>query len=140
MVKISVDFSEAVELTLVPKGKYSVVVSSAEAKDASTGTRMLVLTLEVTDGEHKGVKLMDNLMLEGKGADRTKQALKALLGDTPAEDFDTDDLIGAVAEVFITHRVWEESDGGDGEERARITKYFTGRTVATTRAGGGLFA
>lgn len=47
----------------LPKGRYNVEVTKAEAVKASTGADMIKATLTVTDGPHKGRNLWTNFVL-----------------------------------------------------------------------------
>ncbi len=121
-----VDFSEAVERRLVPVDWYRVRIERLERKQASTGTPMMVVLLRIVGGEHDGQPLFHNWMLDGKGAGITKAAIRAFLGDETADGqtrFSTSDLNGAEAVARVTHRVWAEEAGGDGELQNNISRY-----------------
>jgi hypothetical protein len=49
---------------LLPPGKYNVHIVASEFKDTSTGGQMLVLEMDILDGEHAGRKMWDRLNLE----------------------------------------------------------------------------
>ena len=122
MPQVRVDLSEAPEIKLVPVGEYPIVIQAVELKPATTGTPMLVMELGITQGEYAESKLFDRVMLTGKGAWRTRQMLESTLGPVEGEamDFDTDDLIGCEAIVKVSHEIYKEEDGGDGEPRAKV--------------------
>lgn len=126
MPQINIDFTNAPSFELIPEGKYFIEVVEAEPTKSQAGKAMMKLTLEISDGEYAERKLWDNMMLEGDGLGITKRNLQILLGDVPDGQFsfDTDDLIGAEAQVLVKHRVWEESKGGDGETRADVSRYY----------------
>lgn len=127
MPQISVDFSDAPDFSLIPEGKYYVEVVEADVTTSQNGDPMMKVQLEITEeGEFQGRKLFDNMMLVGNGLGITKRNLGILLGDVPDGEFsfDTDDLLGQEAQVLVKHRVWEEANGGDGEARADVSKYY----------------
>lgn len=61
-------------------GKFPAMVTKIEFTYAKGGSKGPMLKTEVTviEGEHKGRKAWTNLMLKGKGAWKTKQAVVAL--------------------------------------------------------------
>lgn len=123
MAKFKADFSEGVELMLLPIDWYSIEVSSVEVTEATTGVPMLKLRLRVTGGEYENQPIFTNLMLAGRGAGITAGALRALLGHVSEDEMDTDDLVGARCRVRIGQEVWAEEDQGDGELRNRVLRW-----------------
>lgn len=125
--ELVVDFGEAVSFEPVPVGWYGVTVVEAKAGQSQAGNRKVSLQLEVTtadDADTVGRKVFDDLVLEGKGAWKTRQAFEAFFGDTQEKmRISTSDLVGCVAEVRMVHKVWREEDGGDGETRSRVARY-----------------
>lgn len=128
MPHVNVDFSEVEEFETLPVGDYYVEIDEAELKQSSTGKAMLTLQLVVKEPEeYEGRKVFDNLMLEGRALWRTKQTLEVLLGDMleGRYELDTDELVGAQCMVTVAHRIWKKEDGGDGQARADVRKYFS---------------
>jgi hypothetical protein len=128
MPQINIDFGEIPEYEAIPQGTYPVEAVDAEEKTSSTGKQMLVVTFEVSGGEHAGRKIYHNIMLEASEPEklwRTKKDLKVLLGlgdDEGLVSFAPADVIGAQAMALVTQRVWKVEDGGDGEARPNIKK------------------
>jgi len=124
MPQISVDFSNAADFSPMPVGAYWIEVKEAKLDKSSTkGEQMVKLVVEVIDHEeYEGRKLWPNLMLEGRGAGITGQALKAMNLPT---DLDLEDLIGAQAQVYITQQLRTVEDGGDGRVRNKISTWIT---------------
>lgn len=57
--------TKIVDFTPLPAGRYTAHIVKTEMKATKTGNgKYLALTLEITEGEHKGRKLWDNLNLE----------------------------------------------------------------------------
>lgn len=126
MPQFNVDFSEAVEIQLIPVGWYHVRIEKAEPKSASTGNPIVSVLLRVVGGEYDQQPLFHNWPMSGDGAGITKGALRIFLSDDAAEtrtSFSTDELIGAEAMARVVHKVWAEERGGDGERRNNITQY-----------------
>jgi len=123
-----IDFSEVPEWEVVPKGMYIVEVKTAEETYAqSSGDAMLALRLEIIEGDDPstvGQFLFASLKVEGAGLQITRQAFKALFGEAQSGQYDTSDLIGRRCRVRVTHRVYREEDGGDGEARANISRWY----------------
>jgi len=125
--ELVVDFSEAASFELMEKGWYSTQVAEAKAGTSQAGNAKVSLMLEVVGAEKSddiGRKLFDDLVLEGKGAWKTRQAFEAFFGATEERmRVSTAALIGCTADVYLVQKVWREEDGGDGEPRNRISKY-----------------
>jgi hypothetical protein len=68
----------ASDYTPLPRGEYNAVVVSGELHTAKTGTPGYKLTLEVTDGEHKGRKIWLDLWLTPAAIPLTKRDLAKL--------------------------------------------------------------
>jgi hypothetical protein len=142
MPQIVVDFSEATDFTPVPEGDYWTTIVKAEIKETKSGLPKITVTMDIQEGEHAGRKLFDDMILQGANAlGYTKRKLLAILGDVPEGSFnmDTDDLIGVDVRVRVYHDVWAEEDGGDGQVRAKIAKFFPNTaSAAAASAEGGL--
>ena len=132
-MELVVDFTEVVSFEPVPKGWYGITVVEAKGGTSKAGNRKVSLQLEIVSGDDPaaiGRKLFDDLVLEGKGAWKTRQAIEAFMGDT--EDkmrLSTNDLVGCMADVRAVQKVWREEDGGDGVARSRVTKYRASSTT-----------
>jgi hypothetical protein len=126
MPQINIDFGAKEQYEIIPQGEYRVQVTDTETKESKSGKPMLGLTFEIVEGDYENRKLFSNLMLDDpKALWRTRRDLGVLLGTSDLEgqfDFNTEDLIGAEAIAKVTHRVWKESDGGDGEARPNVQK------------------
>lgn len=82
MGQVILDFSEAVEFNSepVPSGIYACTIDASKADEVKQGQKApyIILLYEITDGEYEGRKIVDRMMLAGKGAGRTKGLLRAL--------------------------------------------------------------
>lgn len=136
MPEFTADFSQAKRFITLPKGTYDVHVAAAElTKSQSSNLPMLKVRLEVdavvsllegaefTEEECLGQGLLVNWMLAGEGAGITEQAFEALYGDAEKAPGSTEELVGGALRVKVTHRVYEESKGGDGSTRANVSTY-----------------
>lgn len=136
--ELVVDFSEAASFELMDKGWYGIVVTEAKGGKSQAGNAKVSLILEVTEADKSddvGRKLFDDLVLEGKGAWKTRQAFEAFFGATEEQmRISSSDLNGCVADAYLVQKVWREEDGGDGEARNRISKYRTSKLSAADGA------
>jgi len=69
---------EATEHSLIPAGKYHVVVTDAEYAMSKNNNPMLKLTLQVLDGEYSGCNVFDNIVFTENAKPRLVNALKRL--------------------------------------------------------------
>lgn len=104
------EVAEEPQNTLVQPGVYSVIVTDAEERTASTGRPGIGLDLEITEGSNKGRAVWDTCWLSEKAMWRMKKMLSALQYEIPAGEFDLNcaDLIGRRMFVTVDH---EEYDG-----------------------------
>jgi hypothetical protein len=96
--------------TLVAPGTYSVVVTDAQERVASTGRQGIGFDLEIVEGPQKGRAVWDTCWLSEKAMWRIKKVLSALQYPIPEGEFDLNpaDLIGRRMFVAVEH---EEYDG-----------------------------
>ena len=124
MADLVVDFSDVKALVLIPMAWYDMEVTEARIGTSQAGNPKVTLALQILGGDFEGRKLIDDLVLVGKGLWRTKQAFTAFYGEVEGKfTFDPDALVGETASVRVIHRVWREEDGGDGATRARPQNY-----------------
>ena len=110
------EVSEEPVSTLIAPGTYSVIVTDAEERTASTGRQGIGLDLEITEGSDKGRGLWDTCWLSEKAMWRIKKMLIALQFPVPEGEFDLDpsQLIGRKMFVVVDHEEF------DGKTRARV--------------------
>jgi len=124
MPELVVDFSDVKTFEPLPIDWYNVEVSDARIGKSQAGNAKVTLILKVTDGEHEGRNLICDLVLEGDGRWKTKQAFEALLGEAEGQvSISTETLVGTACTVRVTQRVWREEDGGDGTVRNNISTF-----------------
>jgi len=124
MPDLVVDFSDVQEFKPVPIGWYDMEVAETRIGTSQAGNPKVTFVLSIVGGDHEGRKLIDDLVLVGKGLWRTKQAFNAFLGEVEGKvTFNPDDFVGETAQVRVIHRVWREEDGGDGAVRSRPQNY-----------------
>jgi len=115
---------------LVPVGKYTVQVDSAEATTSSTGKLMYKIKMSVTSGKHTGATLYNNVVLtpDNKKAmamffrnmDALGVSAQFLRGQpTPTPDQVAGKMIGTTLQVEVEHREWQ---GVNREEVKSMTK------------------
>ena len=69
------------EFTPLPAGDYVAVVASSDMQHTQNGNgEMIVLELEIVEGEHKGRKLWDRMLLKHDSAQAVEIAKKKLSG------------------------------------------------------------
>lgn len=112
---MKLDFSEVKANTIVPEGKAHLTISGAKEQTSQNGTHMLVLDMHDADGNF----VRDNVCLEGEGAFRAQQLLKALKIDTEqAEGMEAADFIGMEVDAEVIHETYQE------EDRSKVKKYI----------------
>ena len=137
MPQFVADFSDAKQFIKLPRGVYNVHIASCEmGQSRRSGIDMLKIRLEVdevvslvggaefTAEQCLGQSLFCNLMLGGEGAGITQQAFEAMFGEVDQAPGDTESFIGVSCAVKVTHRTWKVEDGGDGEERANVSRFM----------------
>lgn len=111
---MKLDFSDVKETKLVAEGEQSLTIIGAKEARSANGTAMLVIDMNNEEGGF----VRDNICLEGPGAFRAQQFIKAL--DIPEDVFvsmEASDLIGMNPKAIIEHEEY------NGEERAKVKKY-----------------
>lgn len=133
MPNFQVDFSDAPEFKTPNPGLYVGTVRNAKLGESKSGTAKVTLQIQLTsvadenmaNEEFVGQNVFDHLVLGGRGAWKTREALSALLGYVPGPDdeLDTSDLIEESCLVEIVVEIWAEDQGGDGEPQAKVAHY-----------------
>lgn len=112
---MKLDFSELKESVMVEEGVNTFIIKGAKVAKSQNGTNMLVLDMTETEA---GGFIRDNVCLEGPGAFRAQQLIKALgLSEDDFVAMEAADLIGMNVSAEVVHEEYE------GTERARIKKY-----------------
>jgi len=63
---------------ILPEGEYAVVMADWTKAEASSGSPMIKVTWEVTEGDYAGARIFDNFVVTDRGIFRACLALKAL--------------------------------------------------------------
>jgi len=63
---------------MLPEGEYPVVMADWTKAEASSGSPMIKVTWEVTEGDYVGARIFDNFVVTDRGIFRACLALKAL--------------------------------------------------------------
>lgn len=111
---MKLDFSDVKETKLVEEGEQLLTIIGAKEARSANGTAMLVLDMkDANDGF-----VRDNVCLEGPGAFRAQQLIKALgMSEEDFANMEASDLIGSEVTANIEHEDY------NGEERAKVKKY-----------------
>jgi len=64
--------------TMLPEGEYPSVMADWTKAEASSGSPMIKVTWEVTEGDYAGARIFDNFVVTDRGIFRACLALKAL--------------------------------------------------------------
>ena len=107
MAQITVDLSEAVEMSGVVPGVYNARITGAEPKTSKAGGTYVAweLTIFGAEGElsrFNNHKAWHNTMTSGKGAGMLKSFYKAATGEDLTGSLDTDNLLGKEIQVTLT--------------------------------------
>lgn len=85
---------EREEFTPVPPGTYTAMVVASELKDTQKGGQMIVLELDIVDGEHAGRKMFERLNIKNNNSKAVDIAFRTLgeivkaVGKTTIKDTD----------------------------------------------------
>ena len=112
---------------VLPEGEYSVIMAKWTKTEAASGSPMVKVTWEVTEGDFAGEKAVDNFVITDKGIFRACLALKALgmpedtYFESPGDVANT--LIrelktGKGLKITVKHR-----KGPEGQVYANVTDY-----------------
>lgn len=111
---MKLDFSDVKETKLVAEGEQSLTIIGAKEARSANGTAMLVVDMN----DEEGGFVRDNICLEGPGAFRAQQFIKALgMSEDDFAGMEASDLIGMNPTAVIEHEEY------NGEERAKVKKY-----------------
>lgn len=112
---MKLDFSECKDTKLIPEGENELTIIGAKESKSQNGTSMLVVDLNDAEGGFT----RDNICLEGPGAFRAQQFIKALgLSEDDFGNMEASDLIGSSLKAEIFHEDY------NGELRAKVKKYI----------------
>lgn len=111
---MKLDFSDVKETKLVEEGEQSLTIIGAKEARSANGTAMLVVDMNDAEGGF----VRDNICLEGPGAFRAQQFIKALgMSEDDFAAMEASDLIGMSVTGSIEHEEY------NGEQRAKVKKY-----------------
>lgn len=106
----AVKISTGSDFSIVPTGKYNVVVGSAEVKDTKNGSA-LVIGYKIIDGEHEGKMVKDFLNIVNPSADAQRIAMERLATISWATDIggsklnDSDELLNKTPFEIVVEQV-----------------------------------
>lgn len=111
---MKLDFSDVKQNVLVEEGKQKFSIIGAKETKSANGTAMLVVDLKTFEDGF----VRDNICLEGPGAFRMQQFLKAVgISEEDAMGMEAPDFIGLEFEAEIAHEEY------NNETRAKVKKY-----------------
>lgn len=128
------------DYTPIPPGDYKVQVIASEMKETSNHNgHMLVLEMEIIEGDQGGRKLFDRLNLDNPNAQaveiaqRTLSAICHATGKLSVQDSEELHMIPMVAVV----KVDPPRKGKDGKEYGASNSIKTYKAIETAQASGG---
>lgn len=117
---IEVALGDAKEQEAVPEAKYPLRVVKSEDKQSKGGNQMTAVTLRIEDPNYPNAQLVNHFLVypNSKTIDSTKDLflrninrfLHAFNIPGEATGFNTDDILGATAEVFLEQGPFSEED------------------------------
>lgn len=126
----------------IPANTYRVIVKDATPKVASTGSKMLNLTLQVQGGPYDNRLVWTNIVFAVDNPTAMKFTLRKLaaLGLTrewlaevnPGVDLIAAKLVGAVADANVEVRQWNGEDRNDVKSFTRVTNAAPAAPKAAT--------
>lgn len=121
-MKVNLDLSSVRAFgarTVVPTGRYNVVVAAVEATESRAGDGMLVIDFEICSGEFDGATLIDRILIQHEKEKVAKIGLskiKAILVNGGASNAnglaDTDDMLGLKLSLSVTEDEDSFEDNG----------------------------
>lgn len=131
MPKLSQGLSEVSTVIVpLPEAAYQLEIAEVEVGQSKSKLDMVTVTYKVTEGDFKGRQLRDYFVLETKehqpnesGLRTLKRLIVASLGEDRAnsEDFDTDELQGAIVTGFVKQEDYDD-EAGDTQISNKIKK------------------
>ena len=111
------DFGKTQEFKAIPAGNYVCTFESIEKVTNSKGDPMYKFTLQVSEGEHSGAKLWNNISL---GTQKSRDFLKSTVlvpfelldhEDEGSLQFDIEDLIGTELIARVSEKEYPAGSG-----------------------------
>ena len=104
----------------LPAGVYPVTVLEATHQISSNGNKILVLTLEVSDGDHKGRRLWERIAYVPSIAWKLRQVIRALMGvkNGGVQTFKRQELLGLGCNVMVVESEYNDRPTNE------ITEWF----------------
>lgn len=101
---------------MMDEGKYKATITTAELSESKSGKPQVYVSFETEEGDL--ISFYGGL--EGAGAVKftATQLKNAGLPDMDLDQLHT--LVGNEVQIVVVHETWEESDGGDGQTRAKV--------------------
>jgi len=120
---------ETVAFTVVPEGKYQVVIVGDRLKDTKAGTgKILELKVQVIEGEHRGTTIVDRLNILNKsdvaqkiGQGQLKRLCNLCGVDYPPSS--TDGLIGKPMLATVKIETFISNNTGNELQSNKISGY-----------------
>ena len=121
----------AMDYEPLPAGDYRVRIEEAEDGQTSTNKEKTSIKLVVTEGEHEGRVLYENLVWSTDKGDLNKVSLgrlrayaTAILGEEAASgaELDTADLVGGICTVVLKLKTRVRKDTGESVTENQIAK------------------
>lgn len=102
----------------LPPGRYVFDIVDMQAKTANTGKPMFAVTFEVvSEGEHKGVKIVNNYMRDNTDFFRGRRASLAAACGARLDKARRGDYVGCRIEADVVHSEGKQQLGPDGNPK-----------------------
>lgn len=120
----------------ITPGAHRARIAEAKMGKSKNNVPMVTLTYELTEGDFKGRKLSDYFTTQTKegqvneaGLRGLKRIIAATLGEDRAEadDFDTDELVGADVEVVVKQENYTDPDTDETSIQNKVKKVIAAR-------------
>lgn len=117
--KVKVDFTGVEAFQRVSEGIHRTKITEIQEKTSQGGDPMLQVAFEVTQGDDKGNRVFDSLVLTDKALWKFKALLQAIGMKCDGKvAVDLDNMIGKVVDVNVFHEDY------NGQTRAKISEFL----------------
>ena len=112
------DMSKVESFKRCSEGVHTAKIVEVQENTTQAGDDMLIMVLEVINGDSKGARVYDNFVLTEKALWKLKQLLQAIGMKCDGKIvLDLDKLVGRVCEITVYHEEY------NGKTKARIDEY-----------------
>lgn len=114
------------KIQAIPAGRYKMVIADSQRKNAKSGNgALMVLTLEVVEGDCKGAKVWVNLNLWNTSERAVRIAREELTAIAHAVNIPSPRCTEEMHDIPFFADVEQEQDANSGTIRNRVTAYYS---------------